>query len=125
MNALQSIGVLLGCQLAGEVAVRLLAVPLPGAVVGCVLLFALLTVRAGVPGGLKTMADGLLRYLPVMFVPAGVGVMADAERVRDEWLALLTVLVLGTVVTAAVTLWSFDVMARAVDRRAGAGDDRR
>lgn len=125
MNALQSIGALLGCQLAGEAAVRLLAVPLPGAVAGCILLFALLTVRGGVPAALKGMADGLLRYLPVMFVPAGVGVMADAQRLRDEWPALLAVLVLGTVVTAVVTLVSFDAMARVAARRTGAGDGRR
>lgn len=42
-----------------ELIVRMLTVPLPGAVVGCAMLFALLFVRGRIPRVLKTIAEGL------------------------------------------------------------------
>ncbi|MBP2311804.1 CidA/LrgA family protein [Azospirillum soli] len=116
MSALQPLALLLVCQLGGELIVRILAAPLPGAVVGCAMLFALLLVRGRMPRGLKTIAEGLLRYLPVMFVPAGVGVMSDAQHLRDEWGALLVTLVLSTAITIAATVWSFGAVARLVSQ---------
>ncbi|PWC35826.1 hypothetical protein TSO352_11375 [Azospirillum sp. TSO35-2] len=96
--------------------VRFLAVPLPGAVVGCAILFSVVLVRGRLPDGLKTIADGLLRYLPVMFVPAGVGVMADVQRLQDEWGALLATLVLSATITLAATAWSFGAVTRLASR---------
>ena len=64
---------LLGCQLTGEFAVRLLGVPVPGAVVGMVLLFVVLQVRRPRPDtGVVRSADALIRHLQLLFVPAGV-----------------------------------------------------
>lgn len=68
---------LLGCQLAGEVVVRLTGLPLPGPVVGMVLLLVLLQLRRPRPEAtVFRAADGLLRHLQLFFVPAGVGVVA-------------------------------------------------
>src|SRR4051812_7103338 len=68
--------VLLGCQLAGEFVVRLLDVPVPGPVAGMVLLLVLLQVRdPGRDAGVVKVAEGLLRHLQLLFVPAGVGVL--------------------------------------------------
>ena len=116
MSALQPLALLLGCQLGGELIVRMLTVPLPGAVVGCAMLFALLFVRGRIPRGLRTIAEGLLRYLPVMFVPAGVGVMTDAQHLRDQWGALFVTLALSTAITIAATIWSFSAVARLVSQ---------
>ncbi|WP_454019517.1 CidA/LrgA family protein [Azospirillum sp. Marseille-Q6669] len=117
MSALRPLALLLGCQLGGELFVRLLAVPFPGAVVGCATLFAFLVFRKRIPHGLGTIAEVLLRYLPVMFVPAGVGIMSDAQHLRDQWGALLVTLVISTVITVAATVWSFSAVARLVSQR--------
>jgi holin-like protein len=88
---------LLACQLAGEVAVRALDVPLPGPVVGMVLMLALLQVRRPAPGAdLTRGAEVLLRYLPMLFVPAGVGVVAYLAQLRDN---------LGPVAAGLVLSW--------------------
>ena len=68
--------VLLGCQLAGEFVVRLLDLPVPGPVAGMVVLLLLLTLREPAPDGpVVKVANGLLRHLQLLFVPAGVGVV--------------------------------------------------
>lgn len=100
---LGSITVLLLCQLAGEVVVRLLHLPMPGPVVGMLLLFIGLVVKGGIPEPLARTADGLLSHLSLLFVPAGVGVVVYLGLIREEWLPISAALLLGTLVTIAVT----------------------
>ncbi len=109
---LAGIAALLVCQLVGEALVRLVSLPIPGPVVGMALLFVLLLARAPLPAGLGDTADGLLRNLSLLFVPAGVGVVQHLGRLGTDGLRLVAVVVLGTVVTLAVTAWVFDALAR-------------
>ena len=99
---------LLVFQCIGEVLVRATGVPVPGPVVGMVLLFAGLRWRAAraaatppEPAGLTIAADGLLKHLSLLFVPAGVGVMLHASRLADEWLAIAVALLVSTVAAIA------------------------
>jgi holin-like protein len=109
---LAAIAALLVCQLAGEAAVRLATLPVPGPVVGMVLLFAMLLARAPLPNAVGDTADGMLRHLSLLFVPAGVGVVQHLERLGGEGIRLVVVVVLATAVTLAVTALVFEWLAR-------------
>lgn len=66
---------LLGCQLVGEVIARGLDLPVPGPVVGMVVLFVVLQVRRPpATANVFRTSDALLRHLQLLFIPAGVGV---------------------------------------------------
>lgn len=105
--------ILLCCQLAGEVAARLFRLPIPGPVLGMVLLFAVLLWRSRVLEPLREPAYGLLRYLSLLFVPAGVGLIRHGQRLRAEALAIGVALLLSTALTVAVTALVFQLVARA------------
>jgi holin-like protein len=90
-------------QLAGEVVVHLLALPLPGPVLGMALLFAALALRGGPSPDLRGTANGLLQHLSLLFVPAGVGVMAHWHRLADEGVAIVVAIVVSTVLALAAT----------------------
>ena len=113
---LAAITLLLVYQLAGEIVVVALGLPIPGPVVGMALLFVTLVIRGHVTGDLRETASGLLRHLSLLFVPAGVGVMLHFGRIGDEWLPLAAALVGSTLLTIAVTA----LVLRALMRRAGA-----
>lgn len=100
---LAAITLLLVYQLVGEVIVVALALPVPGPVIGMALLFITLVVRGTAGDDLRQTANGLLRHLSLLFVPAGVGVMAHLGRLRHEWLPISISLVVSTLVTIAVT----------------------
>lgn len=100
---LKFITLLLACQLAGEAITMVTGVPVPGPVIGMVLLFIGLMIRGGVPDGLQQTATGVLNHLSLLFVPAGVGVMAHLGLLEAEWDALLVAVVGSTVATIAVT----------------------
>lgn len=92
-----------GCQLIGELTVRALDLPVPGPVIGMVLLFLFLMVRGHVPKDLASVADGILNHLSLLFVPAGVGVMLHFGLLGDDWLAIGTALIISTMLTIATT----------------------
>jgi holin-like protein len=109
---LAALATLLVCQLAGEVIVRGLALPLPGPVIGMALLFFALLLRAPIAKEMDATADTLLKHLSLLFVPAGVGVVQNLSTLGHEGLGLILVVLLATVITLAVTALTFEYLAR-------------
>jgi holin-like protein len=113
--------ILLAFQLVGEDAARGLALPAPGPVVG----LALLVVALGLYQRWRTLdeealaeselgkaARGLLTALPLLFVPAGVGVVQYVGLLREQGLAIAAALVVSTVATLLVTVGVFLLVKR-------------
>ena len=109
------------CQLAGEVFVRGLALPMPGPVIGLMLLLALLMARdrfkvlahGPLQGeGVESASRGLLANLSLLFVPAGVGVVQKLDLVAEHGIAFLGVLAVSVMVTLLVTVATFLVASR-------------
>jgi holin-like protein len=100
---LPALTALLLCQLIGEAAVRLVGLPVPGPVLGLVVLLATLALRRGAPGSLESTASGLLKHFSLLFVPAGVGVLQHLGRIEAEWLAIAAALLVSSVATIVVT----------------------
>jgi holin-like protein len=101
--------ILLLCQLAGTVIQQGSGLPIPGPVIGLVMLMAFL-IRSGGPGpALKTTAEGLLKYLGLLFVPAGVGVVTELQELRENALAIAVAIpvstLLGLLVTGVLMNW--------------------
>jgi holin-like protein len=102
---LTGLAALLVCQSAGEALSRLLHLPLPGPVVGMVLLLIALrweVVRVPVSAG----AEALLPHLSLLFVPVGLGVITHLDLLRQYGWQLMAVLIAsawtGLVMTALV-----------------------
>ncbi|HNP88466.1 MAG TPA: CidA/LrgA family protein [Kouleothrix sp.] len=112
MDIIGAMMTLLGFQLAGEVIARALGLPLPGPVLGMLLLFAVLIGRGAVPPPLRTVGQALLNHLSLLFVPAGVGIMTHMALLRTAWLPIAATLVLSTLVTLAVTALVLTLLLR-------------
>lgn len=96
--------VLLVCQIVGELAVRTLHLAVPGPVLGMLLLLAVLVVRRPRQDAPVLRAgDRVLEILPLLFVPAGVGVMTQVALLRAQWLPIGAGLVVSWVVALLAT----------------------
>ena len=113
--------ILLAFQLVGEVAGRGLALPAPGPVIGLALLVVALSLyqrwrpldeEALAESDLGKAARGLLAALPLLFVPAGVGVVQYMGLLREQGLALAVALVVSTIATLLVTVGVFQLVKR-------------
>ena len=102
MSVLQGLAWLLLCQSAGEAIARLAHLPLPGPVVGMLVLVVLLRWRA-VQAPVGAAADALLAHLSLLFVPVGVGVMTHLALLSQYGARMLAAIVLSTLVGLAVT----------------------
>lgn len=117
---LSALTLILGCQLAGELITRYFDLPLPGPVAGMVILFLLLALKGSVPEEIGTVADTLLKNLALLFVPAGVGVMAHLGLLGQDWLPISVALIGSTLLTIAVTALIMARLARATAGEEGA-----
>ncbi|MGE0845107.1 MAG: CidA/LrgA family protein [Flavobacteriaceae bacterium] len=116
----QAFALLLFCQLAGEAAVRAAGAPLPGPVLGCILLVAALALLPRLRDKLDPVADTILRSLSLFFVPAGVGIAHYGPALAADLLPVATVLVATTALTLAVTAGVYLLVKRAFGRAGGA-----
>ena len=104
--------VLLGCQLVGEVIARAAGLPLPGPVIGLLLLLLILSVRGSVPVSLRGVSQGLLGQLGFLFVPAGVGIITQLDALGRDWLAIAVSLLVSTAAGMLVTGWVMQRLLR-------------
>ena len=122
---IQGFGTLLGFQLVGELLVRVLHVPIPGPIVGLLLLFLFLRARIAfdlaAPDAIEATAvaqvtDPMLRNLAILFVPSGVGVLQYADLFVRHGTAVVIIMVISTLTTMTVTVLVF-VAAQSLARR--------
>lgn len=114
---LPTLGILLTCQLIGEIAVRGLGLSVPGPVLGLALLVLSLRVWPSLGGLLRPTVGVILANLSLMFVPAGVGVIGNLEVLSADWLALLVVLTLSTLLSMLAAVGTFIGVRRLTERR--------
>ena len=113
MNFLTGITTLLIYQVIGEVAVLMLQIPIPGPVVGMLLLFLTLAFRKqAVDETLSHASTSLLSHFSLLFVPAGVGVMIYFNQIQNEWVPISVAVIGSTLLTLAITALSMKFLMR-------------
>ena len=103
---------ILSCQLLGEVIVGALGLPVPGPVLGMAFLFAFLLIRVRVPDALGATADGLLRNMSLLFVPAGTGVIMHVTLLSEALVPLSLAVAISTSAAIVVTALMMRVLSK-------------
>ncbi len=117
--------VLLCCQLLGEAVRYVTGGPVPGPVLGILFLIAYLALSerfasarmAARRQSVEGAGDGLLAYLGVMFVPAGVGVAGKLDLLLENGTGILLTLLGSTLATLLATVAAFRLVRRLAERR--------
>lgn len=90
---------LLGCAQVGRLISQTFSLPVPGSVVGMLLLLLGMMLYGGVPRGVALVSEQLLRLLALLFLPAAVGLFYVRDLAPTDWLALLAATVAGTLLS--------------------------
>lgn len=89
----------------GEVIVQLAGLPLPGALVGLlILLFALLLLKR-TPASVASGARPLLSHMTVLFVPAVCAVMLMWQDIAPYLLSISVAIFISTALSLGATAW--------------------
>ena len=111
--------ILLGMLWLGNRAAQFL--PLPGPLVGMVLLFVFLTLHQGAAArAVIACGEHFLKHYAFFFIPAGVGVMANIHQLRGSLLGIVASLVLSSLLSLVVTAVTMHVL---LNRRRAAWKD--
>ena len=94
--------ILLFCAL-GEGFRVLLPLPIPARVYGLILLLVALLTGSIKLERVEETADFLVEIMPVMFIPAGVGLLTAWGVLQPIWLPVVVITILTTVIVMVVT----------------------
>lgn len=98
MKYLKQFLIILAVSFLGEVMRRLLPLPIPASIYGILILFFLLKTRILPLAAVRDAARFLVEIMPVMFIPAAVGIMDSWGMIAPSWLEYLIMTVVSTVV---------------------------
>jgi holin-like protein len=103
MKILRQFGFILGLSLLGDLIKKFFKLPLPGSVIGMIILFLLLYFKVVKVESLKEISSFLLDHLAFFFIPAGVGLMAYMGVLKENWLEIGGISLITTVLVFLIT----------------------
>ena len=121
---LNSIFLIFFFQLVGEFIQKFLELSIPGPVIGLFLLLIMLLlskkkyykIPVNFQINLINSAENLLNYLPLLFIPVGVGVVMHLSLLEDNLVPVVLVIIIGTLLTLAVTAFVMERLLKLVNK---------
>ena len=118
MKYVHQLGIILAFSLLGELLSALVPFPVPAAIWGMVLLLLALLCRILRVEAVRETGRFLVSILPLLFVVPTVGLVDCFDLVANNWVPILVILVVGTVVTFGVSGGLTRLFTRGGDRDA-------
>ena len=87
---------------AGNAIAALLPITIPGSIIGMLILFALLSSQILPAKWVRPGCQLLIRYMVLLFVPIGVGIMQYYDQIVDDWAPLVVSCLLSTLLVFVV-----------------------
>lgn len=115
MKFIRQFLIILLVSLLGEALRYFLPFPIPASVYGLVLMFLALTFRIVRLPQVQETASFLISIMPLMFIPAGVGLLTAWPDLQPVLIPVLVITVITTIIVMIVTGWT----AQWVDRLFG------
>ncbi|SES95739.1 holin-like protein [Natronincola peptidivorans] len=103
MTLLRQLAIVIGICFAGELINKAFNIPIPGNVLGMMLLLILLTTGIIKLEMIDEIAKFLLDHLAFFFVPAGVGLLSHLDIIKEQWIPIIGVILISTVIVMVVT----------------------
>lgn len=103
MKILRQFAFILALTLLGDLIKKFFNLPLPGSVIGMLILFLLLSFKVVKVESLKEISSFLLDHLAFFFVPGGVGLMAYMGVLKENWLEIGGISLITTVLVFLIT----------------------
>lgn len=98
MNYVMQFLIIISFTFAGELLHALLPLPIPASIYGIVLLFAALELKWVKVRQIREVSSFLIAVMPIMFIPAAVGLMDSWGLIKAHWLSYVALIVVTTVV---------------------------
>lgn len=116
MKLLRQSLIILGICFAGEVLNRLIRLPIPGNVIGMVILFVCLSTGIIKLEMINEISKFLLEHLAFFFIPSGVALIASLSVLKANLAAFITISIATTVIVTIITGHAVQILKRSFKR---------
>ena len=104
--------IIIAFSFAGELLHFLLPLPIPASIYGIILLFVALELKLIKVKDIRETSGFLIAVMPVMFIPAAVGLIDSWQAIASAWLQYIVVTVVSTFVVMGVSGWITQAVIR-------------
>lgn len=119
MKYIRQFVIILFISFIGEALKYVLPLPIPASIYGLVLMFVLLETKVLKVEAVQDAGKFLIEIMPMMFIPAAVGLMDSWAQIKGICVPLIAVTLITTVVVMAVT----GLVTQFIIRKGGKADD--
>ena len=116
MKYIKQLTIIITISLLGEVLSQVLPFSIPASVYGLFLMLAALMTKIIKVEHVKETSDFLMDIMPIMFVPASVGLMVRWGLLKEILIPALIVSILGTLIVMVVSGKTVDGIMRLVSK---------
>ncbi|MGN0482224.1 MAG: CidA/LrgA family protein [Lachnospiraceae bacterium] len=117
MKYIRQFLIILAFSFAGELLRAILPLPIPASIYGLVLLFAALQSGILRLDVIKETAGFLINIMPLLFIPAGVGLIESWDALKPMLLPVVVIMVITTVVVMGASGQVTQIVMRGADKR--------
>ena len=103
MKYMKQLSIILAITFLGEVLNRLLPFPIPGSIYGFIIMLLCLQFKIIKLDKVKDLANFLIDIMPIMFVPAVVGITVIWTNLADSIVQILLITISTTVLVMVIT----------------------
>lgn len=101
MKYVKQFGIILLISFLGEILHEIIPLPIPASIYGIIILFFCLELKILSVSSIKETSAFLLEIMPLMFIPAAVGLMDAWDILRPSLLAYVVITVASTFIVMA------------------------
>ncbi|MCY6370261.1 CidA/LrgA family protein [Clostridium ganghwense] len=103
MKLLRQSSIILIIWFSGELLHTTLNLPIPGSVLGMLILLTCLCTRVIKLDMIEEFSNFLLDHLAFFFIPAGVGLISCFPILKDNWIAIIAISFFSTIIIMSST----------------------
>lgn len=103
MKYIKQFGIIIFLSLIGEVLHKFLPLPIPASIYGIIILFLCLELKIISVSGIKEVSSFLIEIMPIMFIPAAVGLMDSWQTIKASWISYTMITVISTFIVMIVS----------------------
>ena len=112
MRVFLQLALILGICYAGDLIHDYTDIPVPGNILGMLILLLLLCLKIVKLDQIREVSDFFLKRLSFFFLPPAIGLMLVGDDVKSQWPLLLFLCIVITVVTMATTGWTIQLLSK-------------
>ena len=120
MKWIKQFGIILAVSFSGELLGNWIPLPILASIYGIILLFLCLKLHLIPFDAVHETGDFLIEIMPLMFIPAAVGLLESWDIIRPSWIQYILI----TVSTTFIVMVAAGLVTQAVIRRTKKGDEK-